>query len=443
MTFLNPSDTVRIAQASRTRKDECAKRLRYYFDEQGDETMRLIARRWSHPDKFRVFTVNMVRKITDRRASTYRLPPKRTFTGIDQSAGEALYRAMNCDAVLKKASRYTKLCKAGLLQVSWNEATGTPVLNVLTPNVIDVLHSGNPEEPARVIITHEASRAEDVSYSDWTGTSFRRLNFRGAAQRLAGNPGEANPYGRLPFVPLFDRVPDDEFFLPGGRDLIESQDALNVALANLWRSVELQAHGQAWATGISANEQLGIGPDRAVALPQGSQFGFASPNAPIDEILAAIEFLMRQTAATHDCGSDIFDLSKVAESGSAKYAGRIELKEARLDDIAMWRVVEQRLFDVLKAVVNTHAPGTIPESATVAVDFAELQDQLSESEQLENTRAKIELGLWSPVDALMGLNPDAYPDRASAQAELQRRRDESAALAPAKATPPTTQGSPE
>jgi hypothetical protein len=435
MTFLTPVDAVRIAQASRVRKEECAKRLRYYFDEQGDETMRLIARRWSHPDKFRVFTVNMVRKITDRRASTYRLPPRRTFTGIDQATGEALYRAMNCDAVLKKASRYTKLCKAGLLQVGWNDEAGSPVLHVLTPNVLDVVHAANPEQPTRIIVTHDATRAEDVSYSDWTATSFRRLNFRGASRAIPGNPGETNPYGVLPFIPLFDRVPDDEFFLPGGRDLIESQDALNVALANLWRSVELQAHGQAYATGISANEQLAIGPDRAIALPQGAMFGFASPNAPIDDILSAIEFLMRQTAATHDCGSDIFDLSKVAESGSAKYAGRIELKEARLDDIAMWRVVEQRLFEVLKVVVNTHAPGTIPESATVAVDFAELQDQLTEAEQLDNTRAKIELGLWSPVDALMGLNPDAYPDRASAQAELQRRRDEAAALAPTPATP--------
>lgn len=446
MNILNTSDVVRIAQASRTRKDETAKRLRYYADEQSDETLRLISQRWSQPDKFRVFTVNMTRKITDRRASTYRLPPRRVFTGIDQAAGEALYRAMNADAVLKKASRYTKLCKSGLLQVSWNEAAGTPVLNVLTPNVLDVLHAGNPEQPSRVIVTHAATRAEDVSYSNWTPTGFQRLNFRGAAQRVAGNPFGSNPYGVLPFVPLFDRVPDDEFFLPGGRDLIESQDALNVALANLWRSVELQAHGQAWATGIPANEQLNIGPDRAIALPQGSMFGFASPNAPINEILAAIEFLMRQTAATHDCGSDIFDLSKVAESGSAKHAGRIELKEARIDDIAMWRVVEQRLFAVLKVVVNTHAPGTIPDGATVAIDFAEMQDQLSESEQLENTRTKLELGLWSPVDALMGLNPDAYPDRGAAQAELQRRRTEADALAPptpissAPANAPATQG---
>lgn len=95
----------------------------------------------------------------------------------------------------------------------------------------------------------------------------------------------------------------------------------------------------------------------------------------------------------------------------------------------MWRVAEARLFQVLKAVVNAHRPGTIPDGATVAVDFAELQDQLTEAEQLANTREKIELGLWSPADALLALNPDGYPDRAAAMRELQSRRDESAALA--------------
>lgn len=95
----------------------------------------------------------------------------------------------------------------------------------------------------------------------------------------------------------------------------------------------------------------------------------------------------------------------------------------------MWRVAEQRLFDVLKTVVNTHAPGTIPKSASVAVDFAEMQDQLSETEQLENTRVKIELGLWAPADALLALNPDGYPDRAAAHSELLRRCDEAADLA--------------
>jgi len=324
-------------QSSTQRKDEIAQRLRYYYDEQSDATLRLVARRWQRPEQFRFFTLNIVRAITDRRASTYRVAPRRTFSGMDQNAGDKLYRAMNADATLKKASKLLKLCKSAMLQIGWDDEAAAPTLKVITPNILDVLHTGDPERPSRVIVTHAATRAEDVSYSDWTATGYARLNHRGAPQKLPDNPGGTNPYGTLPFVPLFDRLPDADFFLPGGRDLIEAQDAINVALANLWRSVELQAHGQAWASGLRANEQLNFGPDRAIALPQGSQFGFASPNAPIAEILSAIEFVLRQTAATNDVGADVFDLSKRAESGSAKHAERMALKEARLDDIALWR----------------------------------------------------------------------------------------------------------
>ncbi|QQV78954.1 hypothetical protein H5J25_09630 [Sphingomonas aliaeris] len=403
--------------------------MRYYWDEQSQETLQLIARKWSRPEDFRIFSINMVRKIVDKRASTYRLKPRRNFVGMDQATGDAIYRSLNADGLLKKASRYTKLLKTTVLQVGWNEATGKPTLNVLTPNVLDVQHTGDPEMLTRLIVTHDAGKAEDRWYSDWTATTFNRRNYRGARIRTDGNQGGQNPYGIIPFVPLFDRLPDDQFFLPGGDDLIEAQTALNVALVNLWRSVETQAHGQPWATGISANEVLQLGPNRVITLPNGGEFGFASPNAPISDILAAIEFLMRQTAATHDCGADVFDLSTLAESGSAKHAERIELKEARLDDLELWRLAEQRLFEVVKVVVNTHAPGTIPPGASLSVDFAELQDQLTEAEALDNTRTKIELGLWSPVDALLALNPDGFADRNAAHAELSRRRDESAALA--------------
>jgi hypothetical protein len=422
------SDVIRIAQSSTYRKEECARRLRYYWDQQSESTLKLIARRWSRPEQFRLFTINAVRAIADKRASQYRQPPRRIFTGLDQSIGDELYRQMNADAVLKKGSRYLEICKSLMLQVGWDEQRSTPTLNVLTPNILDVL-GADPERPDRVIVTYPATRAEDVSYTDWTATGFRFLNHRGASQRLDGNPGNSNPYGVLPFVPWFDRLPDDSFFIPGGDDLFEAQDAVNVALANLWRSVETQAHGQAWASGISANEVLQFGPDRVIALPPNGQFGFAAPNSPISGILSAIEFILRETAATYGVGSDLFDLSKVAESGSAKHAGRLDLKEVRLDQIAMARAMEARLFDVLRAAVNTHRPGTIPDDATVGIDFAEQQDQLSEAEALENAQAKVDLGIWSPVDVLMASNPDGFADRAAAYAELQRRRDEAADLA--------------
>ncbi len=134
-------------------------------------------------------------------------------------------------------------------------------------------------------------------------------------------------------------------------------------------------------------------------------------------------------AATYGVGADLFDLSKGAESGSAKHAGRLDLKEVRQDQIAQARTMEARLFAALKVVVNTHRPGTIPEDASVGVDFAEQQDQLSEAEALTNAQTKTELGVWSPVDVLMSTNPDGFPDRESAFRELQRRRDEAAELA--------------
>ena len=422
------SDVIRITSASRARKDKHAKRLRYYWDQSHDDAYALIARRFAKPETFRIFSVNMVRAICDKRASTYRQPPRRTFTGFDQSAGDALYRAMNADAVLKKASRYLEVCKTVMLQVGWDEATEQPTLSVATPNVLDVLGS-NPERPERIIVTYTGDRPEDTTYSDWTATSFKRLNHRGGSKPIEGNPHGTNPYGQLPFVPWHDRLPDDEFFLPGGDDLYAAQDALNVGLANLWRAVEHQAHGQAWASGISANEVLQFGPDRAVALPQGGQFGFAAPNAPITSILSALEFVLRETAATHGVGSDLFDLSKVAESGSAKHAGRLDLKEVRQDQVAQARAMESRLFDTLKAVVNTHRPGTIPGDATIGCDFAEQHDQLSEAELLENARSKVDLGAWSPVDVLIAINPDGFSDRDAAFRELKRRNDETAALA--------------
>lgn len=414
-----------LVRATHERKERASKWLGYYHDEQKEETLRLLRLRHFGETDFRSATLNIVRKIINRRAGAYRLAPKRTFRGMDQVAGERLYRDLNADVVLKRASRLTGLLKCALLRVAWSD--GRPQLFLHTPNVLDV-ECADPEHPTRVIVTHPAAKPELIEYSDWTIATHVLRDAR-------GNPisNDPNPYGALPFVPLFDYLPDgDQFFLPGGADLIEAQEAINVGLANLWRTAELQAHGQPWISSEHAlsykGTDLEFGPSSVIRLPADGKLGFAAPNAPLSEILGCIEFMMRQAAACNDCGSDIFDLSKRAESGSAKHAERIDLKEQRQDAIQLWRRAEQRLFDVIKLVVNTHAPGTIPDDAEMSVDFAELQDNLSEAEQLENTRAKVELGIWSPVDALMAGNPDGYSTREQAYAELLRRKEESAVL---------------
>lgn len=410
-----------LVRASQSRKNRADKLMRYYHDEQSQETLRLIKQRWSKPESFRVFQVNMIKKIVNKRANLYRLAPRRTFEGANQTALEAVYKDANIDVILKKASRMAKLHKTATMQVGWNNGLS---LAVLTPSILDAIYS-DPEDPTRLIITHRGAREVDTEYSDWTASSYTRRDYQGRAIALPGNKSNSNPYGLLPFIGLFDTLPDDQFFIPGGDDLLEAQEAINVALSNLWRSVELQAHGQAWATGINAGEALQTGPDRAVTLPEGGSFGFAAPNSPIADILQAIEFVMRQTASSNDLSSDVFDLDRRSESGAAKHIEQIDLHEARQDDISLWRTYEKRLFEVIKAVINTHKPGSIPESATLTVDFAELQEFQAESERLSNARIKQELGVWSPVDVLRSENPDGYPTREDAYQELTRRKEES------------------
>lgn len=420
-----------IVRASTARKQKADMWLRYYHDAQTDELLELIKRRWSRPEDFRLFSVNIVRKIVNKRAMVYKTAPVRTFDGWDQAAGEALYAAMGANVTLKKANRLTKLLKTTMLQVRWN-GTG-PALALVTPNVLDVV-ADDPESPSRVIVAHRPAtndglvyREAAVTYSDWTVDEYFRRDYLGRAIPVAGNPGNENPYRVLPFVPLFDHAPDDLFFLPGGDDLIDAQRAVNVALVNLWRAIELQSHGQAWAAGIPAGDAIRTGPDRAVTLPENGKFGFAAPQTPIEDVLKAIEFLVKQTAVANDLAANVFELDSKAESGAAKLAESRDLLEARQDDIELWRVYEARLFEVVKRVVNTHLPGAIPEGATVSVDFGEPASGLSETERLDAYQRRVDLGIWSPVDALMADNQDIR-DRAAALAELQRRRDEAAVL---------------
>lgn len=402
--FTSSDQILPIVQASRARKADAETRLRFYQDRQTADLQEQIRKRWSTPEDFRLFFVNIVRKVTDKRAMVYAGTPYRTFSGMDQAKGDALYRAMNANVILKKANRLTKLCKTTALQVGWSGAR--PTLAVVTPNILDVEHGGFPEEPTRLIVTRPGKNDQDTTYADWTAETYRRFDHRGQRLPMPGNERGVNPYGVLPFVALFDQAPDDEFFLPGGDDLLEAQRAINVALSNLWRAIELQSHGQAWVSGLPAGDMVRAGPDRTIALPENGSFGFASPNTPIEAVLKAIEFLIKQTAVANNLAANDFELEPRAESGSAKAADRRDLMEARADDLELWRFYEGRLFEVVKAVVNTHQPGAIPDRAEVSIDFGEFDEGTDESTRLDIYKKRIELGIWSKVDALMADNPD-------------------------------------
>src|SRR3546814_15348989 len=96
---------------------------------------------------------------------------------------------------------------------------------------LDVLYD-DPENPTRILITHRRHPEEDTTYSDWTATTYHRRDYRRRIMHVPGSPDGVNPYGILPFVPLSASSPDDEFCIPGGRDFLAAQWAINAVTTN-------------------------------------------------------------------------------------------------------------------------------------------------------------------------------------------------------------------
>lgn len=47
---------------------------------------------------------------------------------------------------------------------------------------------------------------EEVTYSVWTEETFERLDYNGRPIET-----QANPYGVIPFIPIWDRIPTGDF----------------------------------------------------------------------------------------------------------------------------------------------------------------------------------------------------------------------------------------
>ena len=416
--------------ASNQRKTEAAKRLDYYHDTQIAHLEAQLSDLVSDPDELTPCFVNIVRKVINLLAMVYVQEATRTVEGTERD-GEIFAEISQQSALpvkMKLASRYTKLLKTVLLRPVWRN--NRLDIDVLTGNVLDVETGDSPEDMRAVMVTHygQSNRVDEIEYSLWTPDSWRRLDYRGLTLEH-----EANPYPILPYIPCWDRSPTDGFWLPGGDDLVVLQEALNLKLTDLLYTIRFQGFGVGWVSGAEKSNQPGdpeftVGPGRFVTLPDGGKLGYANTNAPIEEIVGAIDWLLKQAAVSNGLPASSLSTEPTDESGLSKLVSNRELDELRRDDIALWRGYEHRLFDVIRAVWNVHSPTKqISDAATLKVDFADPQPAVSPKEQSEQWEKLISMGVINAVDIMLERNPD-LKTRENAIAALLKLQSESAEL---------------
>lgn len=415
-----------LRDAQTQRKQSTALKLDLYSNALVDHVLEQIRRTYKTPENIAPVSVNILRKIVNRLASVYLQDATRTIDGTEQDKN--IYATIEDSAALpvrmKQANRLAKLTGNALLRPVWRN--GAMALDILTGDILDVHTGDSPEALTAVIITHypQNGRADAITYSLWTPLEFQRLDHNG--RTIATEP---NPYGVLPFVPVWSQSPTDSFWLPGAEDLALLQNAINERLTDLCYTLRFQSFGVGYIKGGKAKATgpgittLEAGPNAMLLLPDEAAVGFASPDAPVEACLEAIDRLMKWAAVSNGLPASSMSLTPTEESGLSKLVSNSELEEYRRDDIAAFARTEAQLFNLCRTVWNAHNPTQqLSEAATITIDFYDPKPTVTASEQLKEWQGMMELGLLSPVDVLIEKNPDLTRDMA--KAKLLQIRDE-------------------
>ena len=410
-----------IAQGDNQRKQRAGKQLLFYQNEQEHAIQEYFNKNFVHPEKRTPLFINVVRKIIFLLAMVYNQDAKRRIEGTDQD--QAIFTEIETTAslatVMKQANRLSKLLGVILLRPIWRN--GEMQVDVLPPDILDVVWGDTPHDIQEVVITRNDPDGDvsALTFSRWTPEIFQRLDYRGHVLEEY-----ENPYGRLPFVPVWSEPPLDNFWLTGAQDLITVQDGINQILSDLLYTLKLQSFSVFYIKGgVDKSKEFTYGPGQVIALPKEGEVGFAAPNAPIEEALAAVESLMRQAAMTNGLSAASLNIRPQEESGRSKQVSNSELEERRADDLALFARYEDQLFSLFKVIWNAHNLGRqISPEAVLWCQFYQPEISQTPYEKASNWRALLEMEVISPVDIVMSLNPDL--DRETAIAQLQRTQQE-------------------
>jgi len=386
-------------KAEYERKEKCRKLLDFYHDEQLPYIYERLKKHFSDPDKFSLASLNIVRKIIDATATVYFLDARRTVSK-DQDTFDNIKEGANLGLKMKQANRLSKLTGTVLVKVVYRN--NRIELDLITGDIADVETGESPEDIQSVTVCYypESGKWDEVFYSKWTAESVSRLDYN-----LNVVSYMENPYGTLPFCPVWDSLPLADFWNTKGDSLVSVQEGINEKITDLLYILRLQGFSVPVTKGSSA--EIGIlDPGHALNIPADADFTFEAPNSPIKSTLDTIDFLIRQTAVSYGLPASYLS-SKPSErkSGIARLIENAELQEKRADDIALFKKYETEVFEKIKVVNNQHSDKKISPDATLDVQFAEPRS-VNIQEQAQAWETLMEKNVLSPIDCIQKLNPE-------------------------------------
>ena len=321
--------------------------------------------------------INLVRNIISRRALVYQQSPVRFNDNYNEVIGDL-------DSFMKQFEQLTYLLGTEALYTHWddvNKKLKYRPIHFFTP-----FFKPNEDEPFAIMYqaeSHLQARTEDAQYMFWSkdtddmeGKHFM-ISSRGKITSIV--PDDRNPYGDiLPFNIAHRHPFTRDFFREGASDLVDGMRSINIMLTELALHGRFQL-GQPVFTGLDTEQRINFGQDKALVLPEGANFNYATPNANVQAMIESTKYMVDSIAQSNNVRINWTD--KSAESGLSKKMSQLDLMDAlRSDTEQIYRPFEKQQFQIAKRICEVS--GGINLGDQFSIDFAEREVPMSADEEI-------------------------------------------------------------
>ena len=349
--------------------------------------------------------INLVRNIISRRALVYQQSPVRYNDKYNEVLGDF-------DSFMKQFEQLTYLLGTEGLYTYWDD--DQQKLKYRPIHFFVPFFKPNEDEPFAVMWQVESqlqARSEDAQYMFWSkatddmeGKHFM-ISSKGKITSLV--EGDKNPYGNIiPFTIAHRHPYTRDFFREGANDLVDGMRSINIMLTELALHGRFQL-GQPVFTGLDTEQRITMGQDKALVLPEGANFSYATPNANVQAMIDSTKYMVDSIAQANNVR--INWASNQQESGLSKKMNEIDLMDSLRSDVEqIYRPFEKEQFRIAQRICEVS--GNIQLGDQFSVDFAEREVPMSSQEEIGYYTWAFANNLETRKSYLRKKNPDLQED---------------------------------
>ena len=309
---------------------------------------------------------------------------------------------------MKQFEQLTYLLGTEALYTHWDD--NTKKLKYRPIHFFTPFFRPNEDEPFAIIYQAESqlqARTEDAQYMFWSkdtddmeGKHFC-ISSKGKITSMI--EGDRNPYGDiLPFNIAHRHPYTRDFFREGASDLVNGMRSVNIMLTELALHGRFQL-GQPVFTGLDTEQRISMGQDKALVLPEGANFNYATPNANVQAMIESTKYMVDSIAQANNV--KINWTNNQAESGLSKKMSQLDLMDSLRSDIEqIYRPFEKEQFKIAQRICEVS--GGINLGDQFSIDFAEREVPMSQDEEIKYYDWAFQNNIETRQSYLRKKNPD-------------------------------------